>query len=619
MNDNVTVIETNREWKSLNDTEFKDKTSLKRFNGRNNCEHGKGGGNWKTDEEFIEPTFSQRWPYNSYIKDETIRQGIINQGLLPFVGTFYDFKNISWGHWNWDEVAPAAFDVLFPVVGNLLGSFLERRHKKKRKGKNLYNNLEPAGCGPIAILTLMWLFRDYECVQDYYDGIETLSPSYKDKDETLEKIMKTIFRKNLCLQNIDYNGTSSIINYLSLPLKKYKHIKDNSTRENEAKTIFEAIALNSVPVIVTLKKDDDGTGGHFAIIQGIDFDYNNYLKTGNFKDSMKLYVNMGWGKGPEEKLSVNDITNSNGKKYEIRNLHVYAPPTKKTYTYNYDYNKNYAIATAAEQALAIRRRKEFDDLVGKNYEVAPAKGCKFRKGEVVHINNGTAGVLPLMAVVVSQRLKNDKGDYYYKVSYATQAFKDSLETNQTITAILVSSLVSRTYNISESCLSKVFSKTLDCVFFRETNGILANAQVYVNKYAVGQYIYDEPTLINKSNFLGLGAAYISKIYADTSCDIYFPDRKKTLHSAICFGDDYVENYNIPSTTQIPAKFEKGEVVYFKDNNAGGTIYKTTISSTEMFVVGLQRTYLVKNAGGITIQVGESALYKIVHTYNYSAY
>ena len=65
----------------------------------------------------------------------------------------------------------------------------------------------------------------------------------------------------------------------------------------------------------------------------------------------------------------------------------------------------------------------------------------------------------------------------------------------------------------------------------------------------------------------------------------------SCHSAICLGNDYVDNYSIPSAAQIPAKFEKGEVVCFKDNNTGETIYKTTIGSTEMFVVGLQRTYL----------------------------
>ena len=173
--------------------------------------------------------------------------------------------------------------------------------------------------------------------------------------------------------------------------------------------------------------------------------------------------------------------------------------------------------------------------------------------------------------------------------------------------------------VPTSYMQKVFSKDLDCVFFRETNGITANAQVYVNEYAVGQYIYDEPTLINKSNFLGLGPAYISKMYADTSCDVYFPNTNKTFHSAICLGMNFVMNFNIPAGTSTPAKFAVGEEVYYKQSNSSYRIVKVT--SLNPFVASsAERWYLVK-ADDVSNywKVREKTLYKMVWKYDWSKY
>lgn len=588
---------TKRGWKTLLDAEFASRESLEQFNGTTFCYSGEKCEPKDDNDKNGHPKFSQEWPYNSYVSDAVIKQQLLND-LSFWAGTVYDIHNEHWGE--------LVFDGIFPVVGNLLGSFLGRRKRKKKQGDSDHNNLEPAGCGPIAVLMLLWYFRNYPCIKNAYSGIETIQNSYDPNDSrnsTLEKIMKKIWNENLVIiKNIDYNGTSSKIKLDSLPLKKMRSdVSDNSSYEAICKAVFEAIVLNRVPVLIAFES-------HYAILSGVKFEYSKYCSTKSFYDSMKIYPNLGWGRGPVGPYTIDKL--KNGKIYNIKCLYFYAPTDVISYTYVNDPEA----ATTTEKNLAIRRRKEFDALVGNNYEKVPSVNCKYRKGEVVYVDYKTPIIGRRLGVIVSKCLVNDQNIQYYKISYATQEIEDT--TNRLSTYNI---LQNRVYSIPIDYLQKVFSKTLDCVFFRETNRILANAQVYVNKYAVGQYIYDEPTLINKSNFLGLGAAYISKIYADTSCDIYFPDRKKTFHSAICFGDDYVEYYNIPSTAQIPAKFEKGEVVYFKDNNAGGTIYKTTISSTEMFVVGLQRTYLVKNAGGITIQVGESALYKIVHTYNYSAY
>lgn len=618
----VVKTEVPRVWKSLSDAEFKNKPeALEQFKGTLYAECGP-----KTVENFnnnkcVHPCFSQKWPYNSYVSDAVIKQQLKND-LLYWVGLFYDIKK---GHW-----VEVATDVFFPVIGNLLGSFFGRRRRKSKKGDDEHHNLEPAGCGHVALLTLLWLFRDYTCVKNNYSGIEKIKAVYDtsdNKDDNLEKVMKKIFNNNLTLKNIDYGGTSSIIKFSSIPLTMYKSVTDNHTREHEATVIFEAVALNKVPVVVALKGDTLNLKGHYAVIQGIEFDYENYIKTGKFKDSMKLYINMGREKGPlnyyeidaygkpSSFYTVNDIN-----KYEIRNLHVLAPNTKITYnlvTAN-------TIATDEEKVFAIAKRKQFDELVGKNYEAVPSETCKYKKGEVVYAPNILDLLISDLAVVVSDRTYED-GLYYYKISYITESTKKSYDETLEKTnsgAILARQLLSikvnNLYVVPEDNLKKVFSKDLDAIFLNVNDGLKASKFFFVNKFAVGQHIYNDPHLMSQDAwFIRISDAYISKIYNDGSCDVYFPYSKKTYHSTICFGDDYVEKVpNIPYNAPVPALFSNGESVYFDDN---GTIYKTSISSTSVFVSGLQRVYLVKNPSGTTIQVGESSLYKIVGTFRSSDY
>lgn len=595
-----------REWVSLESQ----MTKLSNYNGKTLVPSGAIVEKGELDDGQY-PQHCQKWPYNSYVSDAVVKEQIKND-VLWIPGMVYDANN---GHGG-----EATVDFFFPVVGNLLGSLFGRK-KRKSKVDDKYNGLEPAGCGPIALLNLFWLYRNYQNIKFVYPGIDTLASYYDytcSKNTTLEKIMRKIWDDNLVwIKNIDYEGTSSSIKFDSLPLKcMHSFVSKNATREYKAKRIFESVAINKVPVIVDLKT-------HWALIIGVKFDYKTYVDTNSFDSATSYYFSMGHSSAQTEVKSLGAVSDYDSN-YRVNKLYFYAP--ENVLTCEYVENNPIAI-TSSERDYVLKRRKEFNDLVGKNYEIVPSAGCKFRKGEVVYIDAQNK-LLKGFATVVSNRLKQDDGTFYYNISYLDSDIEEDvkhLEKYPMTREYTMSEkqeirfLGMQIHYMPESCLQKVLSKTLDFIFFRETNGINANAAVYVNKFDVGQYIYDQPTLISKSNFLGLGDAYISKIYADSSCDIYFPSQKKTFHSAICMGDDYVENYNIPHTASVPAKFEKGEMVYFKDDNAGGIIYKTTISSTEMFVVGLQRTYLVKNAGGTTIQVGESSLFKIVYTDHHSAY
>lgn len=600
-----------REWVSLESQ----MTNLFNYNGKFLVPSGAIVGKGELDDGQY-PQHCQRWPYNSYVSDAVIKEQIKND-ILWIPGMVYDANNAHWGE--------AIVDFFFPVVGNLLGSLFGRK-KRKSEVEDIYNSLEPAGCGPIALLNLFWLYRNYPFIKITYPGIDTLASFYDykcSKNTTLERIMRKIWDTNLkWIKNIDYEGTSSSINFSSLPLKcMHSSVSKNATREYKAKRIFESIAINKVPVIVDLKT-------HWALILGVEFDYKTYTNTNSFDSATSYYFCMGgshknlYTGNPLTKINSLGAISDYNSDYRVNQLYFYAPDTVLSCEY---VDNNPIVITSSERDFVLKRRKEFHNLLGNNYEIVPSAGCRFRKGEVVYIDAHNK-LLKGFATVVSNRLKQDDGTYYYNISYLNSDIYDDIKDlekhprNYTVSEKQeIRFLGMQIHYMPESCLQKVLSKTLDFIFFRETNGINANAAVYVNKFAVGQYIYDQPTLISKSNFLGLGDAYISKIYADSSCDIYFPSQKKTFHSAICMGDDYVENYNIPHTASVPAKFEKGEMVYFKDDNAGGIIYKTIISNTEMFVVGLQRTYLVKNASGTTIQVGESSLYKIVYTDHHSAY
>ena len=608
---------TKRIWKTLEDIGFANNNPevLKQFEGVTYCRSGyqriESEDNYRSDH----PEFCQKWPYNSYIEDAAIRQIIIND-LSFWMGTGCDYIDHKW--------VKAGIDTIFPAVGNLLGSFFERRAGKKVHGNADNHNLEPAGCGPIAVLTLLWYFRNYPCVQEMYLGIQKIKQRYETsepRDSTLEDIMKKIWNKNVVLKDVDYSGTGS--RFIRFDKSVFVEIREkikckNVINHNLCKAIFEAVALNRIPVLVQFPT-------HWAVICGVEFDYSMYCITGLFNKSMKFTLNSG-NDNIYPSLPVDDMQYGRPDK-----LFFYAPEDLITYCKCDD--PYYDLATTTERGLAIRRRNEFNALVGNNYEKVSSAGCKFRKGEVVNVTNRTEGLLISsgLAVMLSDKVFKRNNIDCYKVSFATQEFLVAIGGNQSgnssqddYTPHYATGLspMNRSVNcfayIPVESVQKVFSNDLDCIFFRETNGIKANAQVFINKLAVGQYIYEEPTLITKSNFLGLGAAYISKIYADSSCDVYFPDKKKTFHSAICLGDDYIMNFNISAGSSTPAQFAVGEDVYYKHNDS---YFKAKVTSLNAFVASsAERWYYIKaDTESAYWKVTEKNIYKIVWRYDYSKY
>ena len=106
-------------------------------------------------------------------------------------------------------------------------------------------------------------------------------------------------------------------------------------------------------------------------------------------------------------------------------------------------------------------------------------------------------------------------------------------------------------------------------------------------------------------------AYISKIYDDGTCDVYFPYNKKTYHSYLPLDGSYVEHYEFSATTSIPAQFKTGDKVWYKSGENSG--FWTTIREGGVFIINGQRTYWIKNQGGTGLQYAEEKnIYKPVY-------
>lgn len=617
---------SDRVWRTLADSEFTNNSAaLKQFD--NNVILCRSGKKLPDDEDLTinnHPEFHQRWPFNSFFEDE-----IWSQKILCDLHGWIGLANDAW-EGNWGQVLA---DASMPIIGNLIGSFFGKRRKKAKAGGN---KLPPAGCGAIAVLTLLWYYRNYPSVQNEYEGIENIEIKYDKtapKDQTLEKIMKKIWEENLLGKFVFFKQTASLaIRFDKLPgFYEIKKLYWTNSNEHIYKALFEAVVLNRVPVVVRFFN-------HWAVICGAEFNYYNYIMNSeHFSKSTKFRLNTGnddiW-----ELMSLEDIE----EKQDSKLLEFYICKPNKIVTYHRFNDPDYETATTTDKNYAIKRRKEFNSLVGNNYEHVPSETCKYRRGEVIYVTRRTEGLLVSteLGVVVSNGTCRHNGQYCYKVSFASQALLTELaEVNALIaaqsqsgnsTSTFVSYKANENYKgrvvrsldcfayVLPDDMQKVFSNDLDCIFFRETNGINANAQVYVNKFAVGQYIYDEPTLINKSNFLGLGPAYISKKYADTSCDVYFPDKNKTFHSAICLGDDYVMNFNISAGSSISAQFAVGEEVYYKLN---GEYVRAKVTSLSPFDTNApERWYIIKvDTESAARQVTEKEIYKIVWKYDYSKY
>lgn len=623
----ISTKKTKRVWRTVADAEFtNDSYALKKYSGKTFCRSGKLLQDEEDNIKDNHPEFNQKWPYNSFMDDKVFIKEI-ESDLLGWAGFVNDVIEGSIGQ--------SIADGVMPVVGNLLGSLFGKRKRKEKKGET-HHNLPPAGCGAICVLTLLWYFRNYPCVQYEFKDIQNIKQKYnvtEPKDSTLEDILKKIWRKNLFGKDITYGGTASaFIRFNKLPfVDKVDKLKwgSNST-EHIYKAIFEAVVLNRVPVVVRFLN-------HWAVICSVDFDYIKYCTYGGyFANATKVSLNTGNGEIWDPK-TLADMEEKQGSKL----LEIYICKPKDLITYHIIDDPDYETAHIEDKNLAIQRRKEFATLVGKNYEHVPSESCKYRKGEVVYVTRKTNGLFIStgLGVVISNDLYEHNGIMCYKVSFASQelitelAEVNALISNQSgnSTSTLVSYKANSEYKgrvlkslnyftyVPTAYIEKVFSKDLDCISFRENyNNSWVTAQVYVCKYILGQYLYDEPTLINKTDFLGLGAAYISKIYTDSSCDIYFPKYKKTLHSAICMGDDYIMNFDIPSSSSTTAQFTIGEDVYYKSNE---TFLKAIVTSLAQFdQSATKRLYNIKvDAESTERQMTEVELYKIVRRYNYSKY
>ncbi|MBR2196435.1 MAG: hypothetical protein IJ911_12585 [Salinivirgaceae bacterium] len=182
---------SDRVWRTLADSEFTNNSAaLKQFDGLTFCRSGSQIPDDEDNVKDYQPEFCQKWPYNSFMEDEVFVKEL-NADLLGWPGLVNDVVE--------GLVEQVLYDVTMPVVGNLIGSLFGRRKRREKKGEK-HHNLPPAGCGAIAVLTLLWYYRNYPSVQDEFKGIQNIKKKYQNKeprDSTLEDIMKKIWRKDL--------------------------------------------------------------------------------------------------------------------------------------------------------------------------------------------------------------------------------------------------------------------------------------------------------------------------------------------------------------------------------------------------------------------------------------
>ena len=254
---------------------------------------------------------------------------------------------------------------------------------------------------------------------------------------------------------------------------------------------------------------------------------------------------MGWGKSYYSyKCSVNSIEYAETS-FSIKRLHFLAPQKKFTYTENVpsDY-KEYA--TDAQKQLAIMRRKEFDSLVGKNYEkVRKLNSNPFVKGEVVADGSGE------LCVIVKANAKDSLGNICHKISYATEAYQEIINAPlQGLNAIvkgLARMKQDYIYTLRPASLFKLYPKDVVTTYFRfsHPNHPKHWAFAFFKKSAVGEYAYSEPTLTNKIGYLGSASGIrITKIYNDGSYDLIVDNLNITTHTAIIVGEDAIVNVKL---------------------------------------------------------------------------
>ena len=238
--------------------------------------------------------YSQKWPYNSYISffDEAKKEEFANainlavdfSPLLPAVA-FAEGKTLKGIASVVDPLTTSIVQGTFDTVKHLW-----RWAKKIVTGSNssnanndpdYYNGLPPAGCGPIVIAQLMWHWREYPSVQEYYPKINKLADNYYYNGEKtyywydgefddIKSTMKTIWDTNFfnfskisidkeyvaIANQLNFNGTFADIktNSLEGPLHQFKSKITNPSIESAAKSLYEAIVLNKIPVVACLSK-----------------------------------------------------------------------------------------------------------------------------------------------------------------------------------------------------------------------------------------------------------------------------------------------------------------------------------------------------------------------------
>ena len=593
-----------------------------------------------------ETFYHQAWPFNSYIDDrkEAI-QSIVAQ-IVPPASIAEDFLNVDD---NIIEYIDGAFNVMMGGVSpikviNSTMKYITSFWKKKKESAPVaideWNGNRPAGCLSIAFLQLLYYYKDVPSVKKGFPTLNRLYKYYNVETNQNSKYFGRFCRKNKetedyePLINTDVTIVREIMEKIckaipvsvftekgtavlpifvkqaaeNLGFKEFREPLDSPSNEEAARLIYQSLCNDIIPIAFQRRN-----GGHYYLIDGCQFTPQLIENGKNYDKACYFNYNKGWGEGSCKYAAIIDsMTEDIGtcSQNHISKLYFFAPPTK-IYT---TYVKVDEDATDAEKQLAISKRTAFDNLVGNNYTHCTPPLAKFRKGEVVYVKNTI--LENGLAVVVSNAI-TENNITYYRISYATKNLQDLLAQGGSTTSLgqLARQLTAMKLNkikfVSVDNLDKVFSNKLSSLFIWERNGIDAKGHFYVKEFAVGQHIFNEPTLMTQSWLIRTSDAYISKIYDDGTCDVYFPYNKKTYHSYLPFNGSYVEHYEFPSTTSIPAQFKTDDRVWYKLSENDG--FWTTIREGGVFIINGQRTYWIKNQGGTGLQYAEEKnLYKPVY-------
>ena len=616
-----------------------------------------------------ETCYHQKWPFNSYIDDRKEAVQALASQAVPLVGPTVESVL------NEDYVGAVANFFTAGVYGavNAIANLFSKKKERKKSDVEIEsesNGNRPAGCLAIALLQLLYHYRDVSSVKNKFPELEKMYLRYeflKDKEFTQsdgsKKKITGLFRTNNVTINYDWKetdlataddvknvnkvmerickaipvsvftemGTAVLPTHVDDALSNigFKRFRDevhgddtNSSYERVAEILYQSLCNGVIPLAFVRGKNREW---HYYLIDGCKFDKVDFKISKSYAKTCTFSQNLGWGSGSEKFISIKKLgyfkgNSDDGGLNHISKLWFFAP-SKKVVTYEV---LEKGKATKTEVQLAINRRTAFDNLIGEDYKLLENTILKFRKGEVVKIEKGVINtkisgsvdskynLYNGLATIISGPVVEDGITFYY-ISLATQYLKDLVDSTSNILAKLAVGLY-ETIPVPVENIQKIVARELTSLFIWERNGINAPGLFYARKLAVGEKIFNDPTLITQNWLIRPSDAYISKVYDDGTCDVYFPYNKKTYHSYVPFnGISFVEHYNYPATTSIPAPFKTGDEVWYGTEEKS---FKTTIREGGVFLLNNKRTYWIKNQGGSGLQYGEeSKIYKVVYTIN----